>query len=486
MNIVSRLKDKYIKMPIALKAGLWFTICNLLQKGISFITIPIFTRILSTDEYGIYSVYTSWYSLLTLFATLNLSYYAFNKGMVKYENDRNGFELSMQSLSTVVTFAFFVIYVFFHRTVNRLLDLSTALMICMFLQILFEPSIAYWTSRNRFEYKYKAVVIVTLAISILNPFLGIGLIRFGNFENGALARAVSVSVVAGIVGLLIYYRIAKQAKSIFNTKYWKYALAFNLPLIPHFLSQTILNQVDRIMIKDMCSATDAAIYSVAYSIGMVVLIFGQAIQQSYLPWLYQKLANKDYKGISKTANVFLLVMFGINLCVIAFAPEIISVVGSESYKSAIWVMPPICGSVFFIFLQNLFANIEYYFEKTKLIAAASVLIAILNIILNAIFIKQYGFLAAGYNTLFCYVAYAIIHFLVMFYACKKNKLNVNSIFNVRAVFAISVLFCGFVFVMTILYNYTIARYFLILIIVVAAVLFRKKLLAVFKELKNKE
>lgn len=473
-------------MPIELKAGLWFTICNFLQKGISFITIPIFTRMMSTDEYGIYSVYTSWYSLLTLFATLNLSYYVFNKGMVKYEDDRNGFELSMQSLSTVVTFAFFVIYVFFRSMVNSLLDLSTAMMLCMFMQILFEPSIAYWTSRNRFEYKYKAVVVVTLAISILNPLLGIVLIYFGNFDNNALARTVAVSVVAAIFGLLIYYKIAKQAKSVFNTKYWKYALTFNLPLIPHFLSQTILNQADRIMIKDMCSATDAAIYSVAYSIGMAVIIFSQAIQQSYLPWLYQKLAKKDYKGISKTANVFLLVMFGINLCIIAFAPEIISIVGSKTYQSAIWVMPPICGSVFFIFLQNLFANIEYYFEKTKLIAAASVLIAILNIILNAIFIKQYGFLAAGYTTLLCYVLYAIIHFLVMFYTCKKNELNVNNIFDVKAVFVISALFCGSVLAMTILYNYTISRYFFILIIVLVAVLFRKKLLAVFKELKNKE
>ena len=49
MNITS----KYRSLSVQAKAALWFTICSFLQKGISFITVPIFTRLMSTEEYGI-------------------------------------------------------------------------------------------------------------------------------------------------------------------------------------------------------------------------------------------------------------------------------------------------------------------------------------------------------------------------------------------------------------------------------------------------
>ena len=90
---------RYKSSSKVIKAGIWFTICNFLQKAVSFITIPIFTRLLTTYEYGQYSVYLSWHNIFTIFATLNLSYYVFNKGLVKYDDNKNIFVISIQSLS---------------------------------------------------------------------------------------------------------------------------------------------------------------------------------------------------------------------------------------------------------------------------------------------------------------------------------------------------------------------------------------------------
>ena len=108
--MIKKYLHKYSKMPPMIKAGLWFTICNLLQRGISFITVPIFTRIMSTEDYGLYSIYISWYSIMTIFATLHLSYYVFNKGLVKYEEDKETFVVSLQSLSATVTIGFILVY----------------------------------------------------------------------------------------------------------------------------------------------------------------------------------------------------------------------------------------------------------------------------------------------------------------------------------------------------------------------------------------
>lgn len=484
MSHLKRLLSEYGNMSITLKSGIWFTLCNFVQKGISFITIPIFTRIMTTQEYGSYSVYTSWYSLIAIFATLNLSNFVFNKGMVKYPEDRDNFELSMFSLSSTITLILFGVYFIFRYSINLKLDLTTPLMICMFIQILTEPSVLYWTVRNRFEYKYKSVVLITLSIAVLNPIIGICLIKAEVFNNAVLSRALSSTVVSSIFALLIFLKLIEKNGRLFSTKYWKYALTFNIPLIPHFLSQMVLNQADRIMIKDICNASDAAIYSVAYSVGMAVLLFSQAIQQTYLPWLYQNLANKKYEKIPYVGNVFIVALAGINILVISFTPEIISIVGPETYRAAIWVMPPVCGSVYFIFLQNLFANVEYYFEQTKLIALVSVIVAVDNIILNAIFIPIFGFVAAGYTTLVCYIIHAILHYMVMHVACKKNHLSIENIFSIKVVLLTSVVFCLLLVVITISYKWKILRYGLIIVFFIVALLFSNRTVSTVKEIKN--
>lgn len=90
-----------------------------------------------------------------------------------------------------------------------------------------------------------------------------------------------------------------------------------------------------------------------------------------------------------------------------FAPECIYVLGGSEYKEAVWVVPPVCMSVYFIMLYSLVSTVTFYYEKTKSIMVSSCIIAIFNIILNSIFIKRFGMAAAGYTTLVCYVLYAI-------------------------------------------------------------------------------
>ena len=78
------LVDKYKSLSAPVKASIWFTVCNIIQKGIALISTPIFTRIMTTQQYGVYTIYQSWYQVLTIFATLNLSAGIFNNGLTKY------------------------------------------------------------------------------------------------------------------------------------------------------------------------------------------------------------------------------------------------------------------------------------------------------------------------------------------------------------------------------------------------------------------
>ncbi len=89
-------------MSAPVKAAMWFTICSFLQKGIQFITVPIFTRLLTKEQYGLYNVYNSWSQIVLIFASLNLFYGVFNNGMLKFETDRDRFVSSVQGASTAM------------------------------------------------------------------------------------------------------------------------------------------------------------------------------------------------------------------------------------------------------------------------------------------------------------------------------------------------------------------------------------------------
>ena len=97
--MIRDIKDKYIRMPIQVKASFWFLICSFLQKGISVISTPIFTRLFTTEEYGRYNVFNSFLSIVTIFVSLSLAGGVYTQGIIKYENNRLVYSSTMQGLS---------------------------------------------------------------------------------------------------------------------------------------------------------------------------------------------------------------------------------------------------------------------------------------------------------------------------------------------------------------------------------------------------
>ena len=112
---MKKLVEKYKSIPIQARAAFWFLICSFLQRGISMITTPIFTRLLSTSEYGQFSIFNSWFSVVTVFVTLNLYSGVFMQGLIKYDKERKVFSSSMQGLTVTLVGIWTVIYLLFHN-----------------------------------------------------------------------------------------------------------------------------------------------------------------------------------------------------------------------------------------------------------------------------------------------------------------------------------------------------------------------------------
>lgn len=476
---------KYNQMNIVAKSAIWFVFCNLMQKGISIITVPIFTRILTTSEYGTYSLYLSWFNILTIITSLNLYYGVFNNALnkIKDENERNKYVSSMQGLTITITVILIFIYIPFQNYWSNLLGLSKTIIWLMIAELLVEPAINFWSGRQRFDYKYKRMVGVTLLKSALNPILGLILVLAARNDKATI-RIFSVVIVEVIISGYILIKQFFRGKCFYNKDYWKYALGFNIPLIPHYLSATILNQGDRIMIKNIVGVSEVGIYSVAYSIGMLVQLFTNAINNSITPWMYENLNKKNYDNIKKNINIILFSLALIIIGILFFVPEIVLIFGSKQYYSAIYIVPPIACSVYFIFLYNVFAIPQMYFEKQKFMSIASIIAAILNIVLNMIFIKIFGYLAAGYTTLASYIIYSIGHYIFSKKICIE-KIQTFKLFDTNNIVLISIFLLLSSIIFNFLYLLKFLRYILFSIILIMIFFKYKNIIEAIKNIKGK-
>ena len=415
---VNYYRNKYMALPVQVRASLWFLICSFMQKGISVLTTPIFTRLMSTSEYGAYSIWNSWLGIITVFVSLDLYYGVFTSGLIRNEQDRKQFSASLVSLNLLSCLAWTIVYLFTATFWEDLLNLTRLQLLCMFVLIWTTSVFSFWSAEQRVDYKYKCLVAVTIAMMVAKPTLGILFIMFS--KDKVTARIVGLCIVEFVICLPIFISIVNNNGRIICSKYWKYALTFNIPLIPHYLSQVILNSSDRIMIGKMVGDAEAGIYNLAYSIALMMTMFNTALMQTIEPWMYKKIKESKAKEIRNIAYLCFVGIAVINVGLIITAPELVYIFAPKTYGDAAILIPPIAMSVFFMFLYTFFAVIEFYYKETKLISLATLIGAVCNLIGNYVFIKIFGYRAAAYTTLLCYILYALFHYVFMKKLCRER------------------------------------------------------------------
>ena len=248
-SIVMTGIERYKSLPVQVRASFWFLVCTFTNKVVSVLTTPIFTRILTTSEFGEYNVYSSWLSIFTVFVSLNLSLGVFVRGCIKFENQKGEFASSMQSLTLLLTVGWLCIYLSLSDIVNSVTGLTTVRMLLIFMTIWLSAVFGLWTAGQRVDYKYRKLVPITILVSFLGQ--GLGILLATKLKDKVTGRILGTVIIDFLFYFWLFWSDLRKGKTLINKQFWKYALLFNLPLVPHYLSQTILNSSDRIMIEKM-------------------------------------------------------------------------------------------------------------------------------------------------------------------------------------------------------------------------------------------
>lgn len=165
---------------------------------------------------------------------------------VKYENQEVilanicGLELILSLLWAVVGYVF-------RKEIGQLLGLSTVLVGCLFITFIFQSVFQCWSLYKRYVYDYKTLISVTLLSTVGSAVLGVIAVCF--VDATAEARAVSNTIIVAFIGLILYISVFRKGKAFYDRKVWGFALGFCIPLMPHYLSEFVLQSSDKIMIK---------------------------------------------------------------------------------------------------------------------------------------------------------------------------------------------------------------------------------------------
>ena len=460
-----------------------YILMNLVNKGMGIITIPVFTRLLTTSEMGIATTWISWMTILSPITSLSLASGSLYIAMNEFQNKRSEYQSSILTLSTLSSVSCLILYILFHKKLNELFTLSTPLMLFMFIYLIFYPAMDVWMIRQRYEYNIKKLAVVTIASNVISSIIAVIIVllfRDTSINLGSL-RVYGTYAIMGGFALFFYVQILLNGKVYFNKKFWKFGLSVSVPLIFHTLAKNLLDVSDRSMISIYCGKDAVGIYGTIYSISTLSLIVWTAINNAFVPYLYDKLAdNKESseKDISNISNLIIMIYAIACIGLTAVAPEIVKLLTPAQYYEAVYIIPALAAGVFLTCVYNLFANVILFHKKSIGVMVSTIIACVINIFLNAIFIPRLGYIAASYTTLVAYIVLAITQGIVL------HKVHKRPLYNMKMITFLSTVVILICLLFNLLYKNTAIRYIIIVIIAVVSLVNYKKVILLLKKIKS--
>lgn len=469
-----------------LEAGIGYIIGNYLLKGLSFITLPIFSRLLSKSDFGIYNVFLSYEGIL--FILIGLAIHSSYKN-AKFKDCNTGiynrfnYRTYISTTYIMICFnalVFLIIVNIFHEFWMNLLGIDWIVLNCLILYSFANAIITCFNNDCSLNYKYKRYLKVSSANAILSISLSLLLIFTVLNKSRFLARIIGTSLPIFIISVVILMKTIRQFSPSNYKLYLSWGIKFSLPIVAHGISQVILNQFDRIMIRNIISDEAAGIYSFAYTIYSILLVTVTSLDSVWMTWFYENMNGGAYCRIRKYSNYYMLGILILSIMLMLLSPELILILGSTAYSESVYCVIPIIVGGFFSFMYCFPASIEYYYEKTQFIALGTCVCAFINIILNFICIEKFGYISAAYTTAVSYIIYFMFHYFIAFKIAGRFIYSNKSIAWIGMSLICSSIIC------LLLVEHMFIRWIMVLIILIITILVEEKQFGfIGRILKNK-
>lgn len=414
-----------------LKGTMVYSMMNVITKMGSFIFLPIMTRLLTQEEFGIVGTLNPISSLFVVILGLGL-YNAQMKKYVDLKDNEDEFGSYMFSSTLIIIIFNILMYIFLFTPLAKklfsyIVDLSTIsyspLIIISVMIATMNAFNTLSTTLFRMKRMYMKVAIGSVVSLFTTYILTIYFIKY--FKWGVFGNQFANLIALSIVFLYYFKDYFGKFRLKLNFDYMKYSLKNGLPLIFIELTDQVVNLSDRLVIAKFVSLAAVGGYTLAFNGGRVLSVVTGSFINSWTPEFYEAMKeDKSNPKITGSVENFIgIISF---VCVLAqlFAPEGIKLIFPASYYKAINYMALILAG---IVLQALFC-LDYFFhfhEDSIYITYFSVFAMIFNLTGNLIFIPKFpeiGPIIAAWTTLLAYLFRTIMEMAII---KKKYKISFN-------------------------------------------------------------
>jgi len=391
---------------------------TLLLKGISIFTAPLFSRLLGASGYGVTSIYSIMTGAVAIAFPLQTQGTLVNARVEYDENVQNQYQSSVMGLSILSFLLFSGILLLFRGPMGSVLGMDNFLIWLMLLQAFGTFSVSFLNTKFVYEMKAGWNMIISLVVTFTTLILSVVLILQMPQAVNYYGRILAISLTYGVIGIPACIYILAKGRTLFRWDYWKFCLALAVPTVCYNLSDLILGQSDRLMLKGMLTTDAVGQYSLALNFaGIMFTIFG-ALNKSWMPFFFDDLKKGDRQRVRSAAGNFLELYTVLSIGFILLATEVYHVFAAKEFWYGTQLIPIFVTSFFINFLCTFPVNYEYYHKKIRVVAVVTITSSLINIGLNYLLIQRMGMHGAAAATCISHSMQLTMHYVYARYIIK--------------------------------------------------------------------
>lgn len=389
-----------------LKNTLILSIGTFVPKLMTLITLPILTACLNTKEYGNYDLILSLASLLIPILTLQIQQAVFRHLISSQKIENKKTYITGSLLFVIASFLISCPIIYLCLEIANI-DPVLRILICIMLS---SEGIYYLIGQivrgigKNLLYSFSVIVYSIsnmISIVLLVWIMHLGLM--GVIISLSIGYIMSCIYMLAVVKVLKYFDI--RCVSFTSLKE---LLSFSAPIVPSSISLWIVNLSDRLIVTTFLGVSANGIYSVA---NKVPQLYSTAYNIFNLAWTETASRVHDdenpagyYSELFKTLYDFLI---GVMLALISITPIVFKILVNKQFEEAYSQVPILYFGVFFNSIVQFYAGIYIAYKRTKQVGISSAVGAVINLVVNLLFVESIGLYAASVSTAISYLAIAL-------------------------------------------------------------------------------
>ncbi|PID78158.1 MAG: hypothetical protein CSB21_01655 [Deltaproteobacteria bacterium] len=397
---------------------------GLLQKGIGFFMIPVYTGFLSPSDYGILELMDLTINIISMLIGMRLG-----AGIIrfyhKYELESEKELLFSTALISAAALTFFIVFIlFFFSDFFAEMVLGNASYFKYF-QVIFVAmgcQIISTVPESILLAEQKSVMFSTVTILTLISYLSFNILFLVVFRMGVMGILLSMLITKTFNTSCLILIIRKKIKPVFSLRILKVLVKFTLPLVPASVFMFAMHYSDRFFIQKFCDLNQLGLYSLGYKFGMMISVL--ISEPFFRIWNTKRFEIAKEADSSKTMGSFftyysfitLFAATGISL----FIREVIIIMAPEAYYNATHMVSMIAASYIFYGAANFFTLGMMITYNTKSLAFIQISTSVFNIILNYFLISRWGLNGAVSST-----------FISFFFMASLSFIKSQSLFSIK-------------------------------------------------------